>query len=576
RLVGGAGARPPGLLRGDGAKDVVAFSQEVSSACTQSEAAFAEDHAGAPGLGGPRPLVSTGDSSFESLDEEESPLTSRSSAQPSHKKSRKRKRKLKTILLEKAVNSPDSTPPSDPSKSTRRIWKHEDIEKFKVPDPRFEPPEDVHTPFQYFKMLFTDEMIEHIAYHTNLYSAQKLGDPIKTSTEEIEDFLAILLYMGVFTFPSLEDYWHQESRFNIIADIMPRKRFQLLRRYIHFCDNQQINESPDRFYKIRPLFEISVDEVMVAYKGTMAGTLRFKLFCRASSSGIIHHLMLYQGISTFFNVALTEQEQMLPLGAKVMTTLCKTIKHPELSVVFFDNFFTSFGLIQSLYSSLGVRCIGTVRPNRTGGAPLMADKDLVKHGRGASDYRSAEGVIAVKWFDNKCVNLLSNASGIMPLSTVRRWSKESKAKISIPCPSLIPAYNEHMGGIDLSDMLVHLYKIPAKSKRWYLPLFGYIIDLCVTNSWLVYKRDCDLLKQKPMSLKKFRLAVAHSHTPRPPRPKPQPDVRYDNMGHWPLHCDKRGRCNVCPKGVSRWRCQKCDVFLCLNSNRECFVKYHQK
>uniref|UniRef100_A0A3P9KB14 PiggyBac transposable element-derived protein domain-containing protein n=1 Tax=Oryzias latipes TaxID=8090 RepID=A0A3P9KB14_ORYLA len=436
------------------------------------------------------------------------------------------------------------------SKTTRRLWKHEDIEEFKVPDSRFDPPEGVHTPFQYFKMLFTDEMIEHIAYHTNLYSKLRI-------------FLAILLYVGVFTFPLLEDYWHQESRFNIIADIMLRKRFPLLRRYIHFCDNQHINESPDRFYKIRPLFEMlcqqcllipstfkhSVDEVMVAYKGTMAGTLRqyiankpvkwgFKLLCHASSSGLIHDLMLYQVISTFFNVAFTQQDQMLPLRANVLTTLCQTIKHPELSVVFFDSFFTSFDLIQSLYSSLGVRCIGTVRPNRTGGAPLMADKDLVKQGRGASDYRSAEGVIAVKWLNNKCVNLLSNASGIMPLSTVRQWSKESKAKTSIPCPSLIPAYNEHMGGIDLSDMLVHLYKTPAKSRRWYLPLFGYIIDLCLTNSWLVYKKDCHLLKQKPMSLKKFRLAVmCKGHTPRPSRPKPQPDVRYDNMGHWPLHCD---------------------------------------
>lgn len=146
-----------------------------------------------------------------------------------------------------------------------------------------------------------------------------------------------------------------------------------------------------------------------------------------------------------------------------------------------------------------------------------------------------------------------------------------------------------MGGIDLSDMLVHLYKTQAKSRRWYTPLFGYILDLCIGNSWLVYKRDCDLLKQKPMSLKRFLLAVAQSlnqvnkpaskvgrpslsspppqrkgYTPRPPQPRSQPDVRNDNLGHWPLHCDKWGRCNLCPKGVSRWRCQKCNVFRCLN------------
>lgn len=221
----------------------------------------------------------------------------------------------------------------------------------------------------------------------------------------------------------------------------------------------------------------------------------------------------------------------------------------------------------------------------------MTDKELMKRGRGAFDYRSAEGVIAVKWFDNKCVNLLSNASGIMPLSTVKRWSKESKAKVMIPCPSLIPAYNEHMGVIDLSDMLVHLYKTPAKSTRWYLPLFGYMLDLSIANSWLVYKRECGQLNQKPITLKRFRLAVAHSlkqvnkpaskvgrpsSSSSPPPKKPQPDVRYDCFGHWPLHCDKRGRCNYCPKGVSRWKCQKCNVFLCLNASQECFAVYHQK
>ncbi|KAL7373501.1 hypothetical protein ABVT39_007950 [Epinephelus coioides] len=68
--------------------------------------------------------------------------------------------------------------------------------------------------------LFTDKMIQHIAVQTNLYAAQELGDPIKTSPEEIEDFLAILLFMGVFNFPAIDDYWDLESRFDVTADTM--------------------------------------------------------------------------------------------------------------------------------------------------------------------------------------------------------------------------------------------------------------------------------------------------------------------------------------------------------------------
>ncbi|KAK3512880.1 hypothetical protein QTP70_028944, partial [Hemibagrus guttatus] len=243
--------------------------------------------------------------------------------------------------------------------------------------------------------------------------------------------------MGVFNFPAMEDYWHLESRFSVIAAIMPRH---------------------------------SVDEVMVAYKGTRAGSLRqyialkFKIFCRASSSIIIHDLLLYQGVSTFFYIALTKQEEALPLGDKLVT-LCKTITLPRLSFVIFDSYLPSFDLVQNLHANLGVKCIGTVRPNRMGEASLKTYKELMEEGRGAFDYRSAEGVIAVKWFDNKCVSLLSDSCGIMPLSSVKRWSNEDKTKIAVTCPSLIPVYNQHMGGIDLSDMLIHMYKTPVKSSR---------------------------------------------------------------------------------------------------------------
>lgn len=44
---------------------------------------------------------------------------------------------------------------------------------------------------------------------------------------------------------------------------------------------------------------------------------------------------------------------------------------------------------------------------------------------------------------------------------------------------------------------------------------------------------------------------------------------------WTSASDKRGRCNFCPKGVSRWKCWKCNVFLCLNAKQECFAAYHQ-
>lgn len=282
------------------------------------------------------------------------------------------------------------------SKGERIIWNKKDISSFEVPESVFPTPEKILSPYQYFKMFFTDQMVSHIVEQTNLYSAQHNGSSlsINTTLHEMEEFLAMLLFMGVFAFPTIDDYWHADSRFPTVADTMHVKRFKIIRRWLHFNDNSQTNGSPDRFYKVRPLFDMlreqclripatnaqSVDEVMVTYKGTRAGNLRqyianrpnrfgFKLFCRASSSGIIHDFLLYQGSTTFFNMTTDDDKNLF--GAKVVSTLCKTIKEPESTVVFCDSFFTSYALVESLKDNLGVRCVGVVCEKHTGNSCNM-------------------------------------------------------------------------------------------------------------------------------------------------------------------------------------------------------------
>lgn len=350
---------------------------------------------------------------------------------------------------------------------------------------------------------------------------------------------------------------------------------------------------------------------MVPYKGTRAGKLRqyirnkphkwgYKIFCRSSSSGIIHDLLLYQGKTTFCNENLAENEKDLLLGEKVMMVMTRSIPLPQSAIVFCDNFFTSFRLVKLLESKIGIKTMGTVRATRCGGARLMADNEMKKKGRGAYDFCSSENVIAVKWHDNKCVSMLSNAVGIEPVGSVKRFNVEAKCKIDIPCPSIVLAYNKHMGGIDLSDMLVAMYKTPLRSHRWYLPIFGYIVDAAVANAWLLHKRESKMLDKHPIPLKSFRCEIASTlvkvnkkvRVGRPlstnknnPAKKarkgtPSTDVRYDCLDHWPMpmgsEAQSRGRCAYCPKGVSGFKCTKCDVFLCLKNRQTCFVDYHKK
>ena len=129
--------------------------------------------------------------------------------------------------------------------------------------------------------------------------------------------------------------------------------------------------------------------------------------------------------------------------------------------------------------------------------------------RGTLEYASTKGVLAVRWKDNKVVTMISTADGVEPLTTVKRWDKDAKARIDVSCPDVIKKYNKSMGGVDKSDMLTHLYKSPMRAKRWYLPIFGYVIDICICNAWLLYKRDCYKLEvQKIKPLKAFRLEIS--------------------------------------------------------------------
>ncbi len=84
------------------------------------------------------------------------------------------------------------------------------------------------------------------------------------------------------------------------------------------------------------------------------------------------------------------------------------------------------------------------------------DKCLLKaEGRGSIDFRlSSEGILVLKWFDNKEVTVASNHYCAEPITLVRRWNKKEKAYITIPRPALIDAYNKGRGSIDACDQLL--------------------------------------------------------------------------------------------------------------------------
>ena len=89
------------------------------------------------------------------------------------------------------------------------------------------------------------------------------------------------------------------------------------------------------------------------------------------------------------------------MGSRVVNHMVNAIEqHSERKrhELFFDNFFTSYSLIQSL-AEREMRATGTVRENRTSDAnnKLVSNKELKKKGRGHFDFVCDGKVYVMKW-----------------------------------------------------------------------------------------------------------------------------------------------------------------------------------
>ena len=131
----------------------------------------------------------------------------------------------------------------------------------------------------------------------------------------------------------------------------------------------------------------------------------------------------------------------------------------------------------------------TVRQNRIPHSTLKSDVVLKKLGRGSLDEKVAlvddVEIASVRWFDNRAVTLISTFVGCEPISEVRRWNSRSKTYENVACPNIVAVYNRHMGGVDLMDSLIGLYRIKIRSKKWYHRLFYHFVDTAMVNACMV-------------------------------------------------------------------------------------------
>ena len=473
------------------------------------------------------------------------------------------------------------------------------------------------SPLDYCLLFVDNHMLTSIVRETNRFAIQCLTangkDPnswVAVTLEELKAFLGLIIAMSIHSLPSLRDYWKDDWILGVpeFAKVMPRNRFLDINRYLHLNDNSKMpaRESPDvdKLFKLRPFLESlqanftrcynphkeqAIDEAMIKYKGRtslkqympMKPIKRgIKMWCRADShSGYLCDFDIYTGRHP--------DGIQRGLGYSVVTCLCRGIEGKWYNV-YLDNFFTSYPLLEDLYSKKILAC-GTVRQGRKEFPAVLFDKNAIKTmKRRETVWRMKGPILALTWIDNKPVTISGTTTGIPEeqLPEVQRRKKDGTLE-NVACPPIISTYNCYMGGVDKNDQMKSYYGINISGKKWWTRVFFHLIDRAIFNGKVLFNESSHTsrknLKDFKVDLAKLLIGNFCSRRKRGRSSLDNQQARFVER-HFPdfLPMNDNGRrmerrCVICSGANIRkktsYYCPDCDVGLCA---APCFRMYHQR
>ena len=494
------------------------------------------------------------------------------------------------------------------------------------------PPGAVHTvdktnikPIDFFEEYFDDALFDDLALCTNQRIMKETGRSACITASEMKRFFGVSIIMGCLNLPRIRMYWERETAVPIVRRTMRRDRYFQIRAALKIVDDDAIDDATkerDRAWKIRPLLikiretcltlprsEVAcIDEQMIPFTGHSIlrqhvpgkpNPTGLKMFVIASPDGLAMDFHLYLGAGTYPEDLKLKYPKVSVSGLSVLM-LTESLTETPCNSLTFDKFFTTIPLIEALPKN-GICSTGPLMKNRVPKqSELLSDKEMKKMARGTIDQVvNAQGTVClVKWKDNNTLVMASSEHDKNPVTECRRWSAKLKQHIDIACPQVIQKYNENMGGVDLLDRMIGFYRISARTRRWTVWAIFHMVDFVLANCWIEYKQLQIKAGLRSEQLLAFRMAVAHcllatddgsdsssddsdsplgDGTHRSSTFPPPSRVRRQGAKHMPVFVgmENASRCRYgkC-QGKSFIKCEKCQVFLCVKRNQNCFRKFH--
>ncbi|KAJ4449677.1 hypothetical protein ANN_01081 [Periplaneta americana] len=213
--------------------------------------------------------------------------------------------------------------PSKKSKTQGGNWMKNEKVAFHDPPDNIDRVGENHlgkSEFEIFCLFMTPGMIEEIVKQTLVYARRDKNDhSFDVSTEEMCQFLGLLLVSGYHTLPGENDYWStcEDLSAPIFGKVMIRDRFRQIERYLHIANNNNLVKS--KVAKVIPFYEslnkqfqqfgvfhqnISIDESMVPYHGHHSAKMfiknkpirfGFKIWMLCATDGYPYNMEIYCG-----------------------------------------------------------------------------------------------------------------------------------------------------------------------------------------------------------------------------------------------------------------------------------------
>lgn len=444
------------------------------------------------------------------------------------------------------------------------------------------------TPLEFFRLFISESLVLQFVQATNQYANHKYNNNwTNTTREEMNRFIAAIIYMGIYPHPTLQSYWSADARSPFVTRLFPnRERFLRLNRCFYIATGQR--DTTDAIWHVRPLVAalttsfpkqfnppqiLVIDESMVPCKArsklkqyikAKPYKWGYKVWCLASG-GYLIQFIIYQG-------KRASQDNERP--HEVVTRLVKPyygLNH----IVVMDGLFSSPTLFNELLSH-STYAIGTVRPNRKEFATTLVT-EVAKLSRGEWRFRQKAKMVAYLFVDRSPVYFLSTCCYPSQTTTLSRRLRTGETQ-TYTVPTVVTSYNSARSGVDTLDQLQSYYSMGRKNRRWWPRLAWWLIDMCILNSYQLFKLKT---KQKISSLE-FREQLMHELAGESKQPfgditnKRQKTDNNNSDRHLIIESNKANDCKYCSdrsvhRKRTKFKCETCNVSLCVTP---CFKLYH--